>query len=97
MPIRDVVLTARQHKLVEGLVRSGRYQNVSEVLRAGLRLVEQREQEDASKLKALRAAAEEGWADLAGRRYDDVADVGLDDFVADLGLRAADRAGTPRR
>jgi antitoxin ParD1/3/4 len=57
MPTRNVVLTERQADLIETLVESGRYQNASEVLRDGLRLVEQREAEDASKLKALRAAA----------------------------------------
>lgn len=60
MPTRNVVLTERQEKLLETLVKSGRYQNASEVLREGLRLVEQREAEDAGKLKALRAAARAG-------------------------------------
>jgi antitoxin ParD1/3/4 len=60
MPTRNVVLTARQEELIETLVKSGRYQNASEVLRDGLRLVEQREAEDAVKLKALRAAARVG-------------------------------------
>jgi antitoxin ParD1/3/4 len=60
MPTRNVVLTEHQADLIETLVESGRYQNASEVLRDGLRLVEQREAEDASKLKTLRAAARVG-------------------------------------
>ncbi len=64
MPTRNVVLTKRQEKLVETLVDSGRYQNASEVLREGLRLVEQREAEDAVKLKTLRQAARIGVAAL---------------------------------
>jgi antitoxin ParD1/3/4 len=60
MPTRNVVLTERQQELIDDLVKSGRYQNASEVLRDGLRLVEQREAEDAGKLKALRAAARVG-------------------------------------
>ena len=60
MPTRNVVLTERQEELLETLVKSGRYQNASEVLRDGLRLVEQREAEDAGKLKALRAVARAG-------------------------------------
>ena len=60
MPTRNVVLTERQEELIENLVKSGRYQNASEVLRDGLRLVQQREAEDAGKLKALRAAARVG-------------------------------------
>jgi antitoxin ParD1/3/4 len=64
MPTRNVVLTKRQEKLIEALVESGRYQNASEVLRDGLRLVEQRQAEEASKLKALREAARFGVAAL---------------------------------
>jgi antitoxin ParD1/3/4 len=60
MPTRNVVLTKRQEELIETLVESGRYQNASEVLREGLRLVEQREAENADKLKALRQAARIG-------------------------------------
>jgi antitoxin ParD1/3/4 len=60
VPTRNVVLTERQADLIETLVESGRYQNASEVLRDGLRLVEQREAEDVSKLKALRSAARVG-------------------------------------
>src|SRR3974377_395151 len=60
MAMRNVVLTKRQADLIEALVESGRYQNASEVLRDGLRPVEQREAEDAGKLKALREAARVG-------------------------------------
>jgi len=64
MPTRNVVLTDHQASLVERLVSIGRYQNVSEVLREGLRLVEQREAEDASRLEALRSAVRVGVADI---------------------------------
>lgn len=69
MPTRNVVLTDHQATLVEHLVASGRYQNASEVLREGLRLVEQREAENASRLEALRAAAQVGIADIEAGRY----------------------------
>ena len=64
MPTRNVVLTKRQEELIETLVESGRYQNASEVLRDGLRLVEQREAENATKLEVLREAARIGGAAL---------------------------------
>jgi antitoxin ParD1/3/4 len=41
-------LTKRQERLIETLVESGRYQNASEVLRDGLRLVEERQAEEAA-------------------------------------------------
>ena len=62
MPTRNVVLTEQQAALVEALVRSGRYQNASEVLRDGLRLLQRREEEDEAKLEALRAALDEAEA-----------------------------------
>jgi antitoxin ParD1/3/4 len=64
MPTRNVVLTKHQEKLIETLVDSGRYQNASEVLREGLRLVEQREAEDAARLDVLRGAARVGFSAL---------------------------------
>jgi antitoxin ParD1/3/4 len=46
------------------MVGSGRYQNASEVLREGLRLVEQCEAEDVARLKVLRTAAAAGFGAL---------------------------------
>ena len=69
MPTRNVVLTNHQAVLVEQLVTSGRYQNASEVLREGLRLVEQREVEDAYRLEALRSAVQAGIADVEAGRF----------------------------
>lgn len=45
MATRNVVLTETQSKLVDRLVATGRYQNASEALRAGLRLLEREEAE----------------------------------------------------
>jgi len=64
----NVVLTEHQETLIEMLVQSGRYQNASEVLREGLRLVENREVEEATKLETLRAAAQLGGSALEARR-----------------------------
>ena len=56
MVTRNVVLTDTQDRLVQTLVATGRYQNASEALRAGLRLLER---EEAQRME-LRAALEEG-------------------------------------
>lgn len=69
MPTRNVVLTDHQAAMVEKLVSSGRYQNASEVLREGLRLVEQREAEDAYRLQALRSAVKLGIDDIEAGRF----------------------------
>ncbi len=91
MPTRNVVLTDHQHQVIESLVGSGRYQNASEVLRDGLRLVEQREAENAAKLDALRDAAAIGWRDLEAGRYRDVSEDDLAGYIAQLGERASKR------
>ena len=69
MPTRNVVLTDLQAQFVEQLVSSGRYQNASEVLREGVRLIQQREQEQAMRLQALREAVAVGGADIDAGRY----------------------------
>lgn len=89
MATRNVVLSQHQHELVESLVNSGRYQNASEVLREGLRLVERAEAEEVAKVAILRKAAEQGWSDLASGRFAEVDDESLDDFLAQLGARAS--------
>ena len=69
MPTKNVVLTEHQAEFVERLVSSGRYQNASEVLREGLRLVEAQEAETKARIKALREAAQVGIADAEAGRY----------------------------
>jgi antitoxin ParD1/3/4 len=91
MPTRNVVLTDHHQDMIERLVKSGRYQNASEVLREGLRLVEQREELEAAKLQALRDAASIGFTDLAEGRFSDVPAAGLADHVALLGEKARER------
>ena len=56
MPTRNVNLTDHFDRFIEDGIASGRFSNASEIVREGLRLLEQREQEDQAKLKWLRAA-----------------------------------------
>jgi antitoxin ParD1/3/4 len=46
---------------IEGLIESGRYSTASEVMRDGLRLIEEREQRRQAKLEALRAEIQKGF------------------------------------
>ena len=69
MPTRNIVLTDHQARFVEQLVTTGRYQNASEVLREGLRLVESREAEESVRLKALREATQIGIDDIEAGRF----------------------------
>jgi len=69
MPTRNVVLTEIQAQFVESLVTSGRYQNASEVLREGLRMIREREQETAERLQVLREAVAVGVSDIQEGRY----------------------------
>jgi antitoxin ParD1/3/4 len=61
MPTRNVNLTEHLDRVIEEGITSGRFSNASEVVREGLRLLEQREQEDRARLEWLRAAAKEGF------------------------------------
>jgi antitoxin ParD1/3/4 len=92
VPTRNVVLTKRQEKLIESLVESGRYQNASEVLREGLRLVEQRQSEEASKLKALREAARIGVVVLDRGEFKEFNKMeDLQDYLNDLSEKVISR------
>jgi antitoxin ParD1/3/4 len=92
MPTRNVVLTEHLEEVIDRLVKTGRYQNASEVMRDGLRLIEQREAREAAKLTALREAAAIGFHDIEQSRFQDVAEDGLEEFVSGLGQQAGARA-----
>ena len=60
MPTRNVNLTKELDRFVLKKVKSGRYDNASEVVRAALRTLEREERQYEAKLTALRAAIDEG-------------------------------------
>ncbi|MHB1101208.1 MAG: type II toxin-antitoxin system ParD family antitoxin [Devosia sp.] len=75
----NVSVGKRWEEFVEAVVKSGRYGSVSEVVREGLRLVEERE----AKLKALRETINASLAE-GGDLSDDDIDVAIDEADAEL-------------
>jgi len=61
MPARNVTLTEHFDRFIEAGIDSGRFSDASEIVREGLRLLEEREQDERVKLEWLRAAAKEGF------------------------------------
>jgi antitoxin ParD1/3/4 len=89
----SVALTPHFESLTQRLLSSGKYNNVSEIVRDGLRLLESRELEEAAKLKALREAAKIGFMELQRGNYvslDNQQDI--EQFVRQAGQRAAARS-----
>jgi len=85
----SVALTPHFESLTQQLVASGRYNNVSEVVRDGLRLLESRVQEDKAKLAALRDAAKLGFAAIERGEYVALqSDQDIESFVQQAGLKA---------
>jgi antitoxin ParD1/3/4 len=70
MPTRNVNLTDELDHFVLARVKSGRYENASEVVRAALRTLERDEREYEAKLTALRTAIDGG--DASGIAKGDV-------------------------
>lgn len=69
MPTRNVNLTEHLDRFIESGVTSGRFSDASEVVREGLRLLEQRENDERAKIEWLRAAAKEGFDDIERGDY----------------------------
>jgi len=92
MPTRNVKLTEHYDRFVEEQVASGQFKNASEVMRAGLRLLEQHSQEEQEKLAALRALAAQGVDELdQGRGIVLDGREQLAEFIGQIGRRAAKR------
>ena len=91
MPTRNISLTAEQDAFVERVVRAGEYQNASEAVRDALRVLQQRRQEDALKLKALRIHIQAGIDALERGDLIEIDDSSLGDFLE--GLAAAPDKG----
>jgi antitoxin ParD1/3/4 len=90
MPTRNVDLTEHLDRFIEDGVASGRFSNAGEVVREGLWLLEEREQEDKAKLEWLRPAAKEGFDDIERGDYVTLrSDKEISDFFGQLGEEAS--------
>jgi antitoxin ParD1/3/4 len=89
MPTKNINLTQHYSDFVEQLVASGRYKNASEVLRAGLRLLEQTTTEQQEKLTLLRNLAAQGFEQLdQGEGIELNGEREVAAYLANLGRRA---------
>jgi antitoxin ParD1/3/4 len=90
MPTRNVNPTEYFDRFIEAGITSGRLSNASEMVREGLRLLEQRQREDQAKIEWLRAAAKEGFDDIERGDYVTLrSGKGNDDFIDRLGEKAS--------
>ena len=82
----NVSLTPELERFVEARVSTGRYQSASEVVREGLRLLEERELAREAARTELQAKIAAGWADLeAGHVHDG------EEVFRELEVRSTDR------
>ena len=58
---RNIALTSHLDQFVQSKIESGRYQSASEVIREGLRLLEERDQDRRQSVAKLRQDIEVGW------------------------------------
>jgi antitoxin ParD1/3/4 len=82
MGTRNVNLSVGLDHFIDEQVGSGVYQNASEVVRAGLRLLKEQKDEHEAKLARLRAAIDEGQASFDRGEGIEVTDI--DAWLLDL-------------
>lgn len=88
MPTRNINLTAEQDAFVEKVVKAGEYQNASEAVRDGLRVLRQRRREDALKLKVLRMQIKAGADALARGESAEIDEADLEGYLERLTARS---------
>jgi antitoxin ParD1/3/4 len=89
VPTRNVALTDQQDRFIEERVATGEYQDASEVIRAGLRLLKRQEDEDEARLDRLRREVAEGFAALDRGEFVELRDDELDAYLDRVGETAA--------
>lgn len=72
MSAQQLELSEHDTDFVRRCVLEGRYKDANEVVEAGLRLLEEREEEERLQLERLRAEVQRGMDDLEAGRYVEV-------------------------
>jgi antitoxin ParD1/3/4 len=88
MPTQNINLSEKQAAFVRQSIHGGRYRSASEVLRAGLRLLEQQERQDTLKLKILRRLATDAFDEIDRGKFETVDPDNLDDLLARVDTKA---------
>jgi len=88
MPTQNVNLSDQQSKFIRQSIGDGRYRNASEVVRAGLRALEQSEREDKLKLQTLRCLAKQAFDDIDRGDFVDVDPDDIESFVANIAAKS---------
>jgi antitoxin ParD1/3/4 len=84
MPTKNVNLSERQNRFIRQTVKGGHYRNASEVVRAGLRLLEQQQAEERLKLARLSRLATDAFDAIDRGEHVTVAVEELDNFFDSL-------------
>ena len=82
MPTRNIVLTEEQGDFIESVIRAGEYLNADEVIGDALRVLQQRRNEDALRLEALRTLIQAGAKSIEQGNFTEIDDADLDRFLA---------------
>ncbi|WP_295460739.1 type II toxin-antitoxin system ParD family antitoxin [uncultured Pseudomonas sp.] len=86
MPTRNILIPDPLSNEIDRLVESGRYQNASEVIRNGVRLLIQQEAMVSAKIEALRNATGSAIQQLEQGTFDEVPADDLEQYLEGLGL-----------
>ena len=87
MPTQNVSLSEQQVKFIRQAIKAGRFQNTSEVVRAGLSLLEQHSAEEKLKLEALRRLARDGFDAIDRGDFETVDSDSLHAYIEKLDAR----------
>jgi antitoxin ParD1/3/4 len=78
-------LTDKHDEIVERVVQTGEHQDANEAIRDAQRVLQQRRQENALKLKRLRLKIQAGIDDLESGDFVEIGDADLDAHIEGLG------------
>lgn len=81
MPSANVSLSEQQAEFIRQSIDGGRFQNASEVVRAGLHLLKLQTEQDKIKLEHLRRMAKEGFDDIDRGDFDVITQDTLVEFL----------------
>lgn len=86
MATHNIVFPKPMEHSIDDLVKSGRYQNLSEVVRAGIRMLLEHEAAESARLMALRSATSVGLMQVEAGQYDEVDPANLGTYLDTLRL-----------